>query len=424
MMWVMFSAFVILLALHIPVAYALLSVSIGYLVWKWDIPFVVVAQQLGAGTDQFLLLSIPFFFLAGEFMSHGGITLRLVEVSRALVGHLRGGCGHMNVLASMLFSGISGSAVADMAAMGKIEINIMKAAGYPVAFAAAVTATSATLGPIIPPSIAMLIYASITDTSVGQLFLGGFLPGAVMGLFLMAAISVISWKRNYPREAWVGWLGLWNKVIQSIPVLILPLIVLGGIFGGLFTPTEAAIVSAAYAFLIGMWIGDLRLAHVPAILAKVAVESAQIMFILGVAALFGWIMAREAIPDQLVRVILTYDMGPWLFLLTINVLLLFLGCFLEPIAIMVIVIPVLLPAVKALGIDLVHFGVVVVLNLMIGMIHPPMGILIYIAMSIANVTLGSFLRELWPFLIAMILALAVVTYIPDVVLLLPKIFYR
>jgi C4-dicarboxylate transporter DctM subunit len=270
----------------------------------------------------------------------------------------------------------------------------------------------------------MLIYASITDTSVGQLFLGGFLPGAVMGLFLMAAISVISWKRNYPREAWVGWLGLWNKVIQSIPVLILPLIVLGGIFGGLFTPTEAAIVSAAYAFLIGMWIGDLRLAHVPAILAKVAVESAQIMFILGVAALFGWIMAREAIPDQLVRVILTYDMGPWLFLLTINVLLLFLGCFLEPIAIMVIVIPVLLPAVKALGIDLVHFGVVVVLNLMIGMIHPPMGILIYIAMSIANVTLGSFLRELWPFLIAMILALAVVTYIPDVVLLLPKIFYR
>lgn len=422
-MAVMFSAFVLLLALNIPVAYSLLAVSIGYIVWTGQIPLVVVPQQLGAGTDQFLLLAIPFFFLAGEFMAQGGISVRLVQVARAMVGHFRGGLGHMNVLASAMFAGISGSAVADMAALGKIEMSMMKSSGYPAGFSAAITAASATLGPIIPPSIAMLVYGSISDTSVGRLFLAGFVPGAVMVVFLMVAISVIAKRRNFPREEWVGWVMLARKIFESIPVMLLPVIILGGIFGGFFTPTESAVVAAAYALVVGMILGELHLAHLPSILVKVAVDTAQILFILITAALFGWVMARESIPDQLVAIVLQYNTGPWIFLLAVNLLLLFLGCFMEPIAILVIVIPILLPAVKTLGIDLVHFGVVVVLNMMIGLITPPFGILIFVAMSLAKITLGAFMRDCWPFLVALLFALGVVTYFPDIVLYLPNYFF-
>jgi hypothetical protein len=275
MVWVLFGVFTLLLALNIPVAYAMLVVSIGYLVWNWNIPFIVVAQQLGAGTDQFLLLSIPFFYLAGEFMAHGGITARLVNLARALVGHFRGGLGHVTVVSSMLFSGISGSAVADMAALGKIEIGMMRAAGYPLGFAAAIKSAAATLGPIIPPSIPLLVYGSMTDTSVGKLFLAGFVPGLLMTIFLMVAVTVVATRRNFPLSPWVGWGPALKTVIESIPVLMLPVIILGGIFGGLFTPTEAAIVSAAYALVVGMIIGDLKLKNIPAILVKVAVESAH-----------------------------------------------------------------------------------------------------------------------------------------------------
>jgi tripartite ATP-independent transporter DctM subunit len=424
MIWVLFGSFVLLLALNIPVAYSMLVVSIGYLVWKWDIPFIVVAQQLGAGTDQFLLLSIPFFYLAGEFMAHGGITQRLVDLARALVGHLRGGLGHVTVISSMLFSGISGSAVADMAALGKIEIGMMRSGGYPLGFAAAIKSAAATLGPIIPPSIPLVVYGSLSDTSVGKLFLAGFVPGLLMTIFLMAAVTIVATRRDFPRSAWLGWRVLAQKVVESIPVLMLPVIILGGIFGGFFTPTEAAIVSAAYALIAGMIIGDLKLAHVPAILAKVATESAQIMIILASAALFSWILAREGIPRELAGLALSYHTEPWMFLLAVNVLLLFLGGFMETIPILVIVVPVLLPIVKALGIDLVHFGVMVSLNLMVGLIHPPIGMLMFIVMSMTKISMEEFVRETWPFLFALLAALAVVTYFPDFVLTVPRFFYN
>jgi C4-dicarboxylate transporter DctM subunit len=424
MIWVLFGGFVLLLALNIPVAYSMLAVSVGYLVWKWDIPFIVVAQQLGAGTDQFLLLSIPFFYLAGEFMAHGGITLRLVELARALVGHFRGGLGHVTVISSMLFSGISGSAVADMAALGKIEIGMMRAGGYPLGFAAAIKSAAATLGPIIPPSIPLVVYGSLTDTSVGKLFLAGFVPGFLMTVFLMAAVTVIATRRDFPRSAWLGWRVLAQKIYASIPVLMLPVIILGGIFGGFFTPTEAAIVSAAYALVAGMIIGDLRLAQIPGILVKVAVESGQIMIILACAALFSWILAREGIPRELASLALSYHTEPWMFLLAVNVLLLFLGGFMETIPILVIVVPVLLPIVKALAIDPVHFGVMVSLNLMLGLIHPPIGMLMFIVMSMTKISMEEFVRETWPFLIALIAALVVVTYCPDLVLTVPRYFYN
>jgi C4-dicarboxylate transporter, DctM subunit len=421
--WVLFSVFTLLLALNIPVAYAMLAVSIGYLVWNGSIPFIVVAQQLGAGTDQFLLLSIPFFYLAGEFMAHGGITARLVNLARALVGHFRGGLGHVTVISSMLFSGISGSAVADMAALGKIEIGMMRAAGYPLGFAAAIKSAAATLGPIIPPSIPLVVYGSMTDTSIGKLFLAGFVPGFLMTIFLMIAVTVVATRRKFPLSPWVGWGPLLRTVIESIPVLMLPVIILGGIFGGFFTPTEAAIVSAAYALVVGMIIGDLKLENIPAILVKVAVESAQIMIILACAALFSWILAREQIPAQLASIALSHHTAPWLFLLAVNVLFLFLGAFMETIPIMVIAIPVLLPVVKALGIDPVHFGVMISLNLMVGLIHPPIGMLMFVVMSMTKISMQEFVRETWPFLFALIAALLIVTYWPWIVLVVPNYFY-
>lgn len=423
MVWIIFSAFIVLLALNIPVSYSMLVICVAYLAWNWQIPFIVVAQQLGAGTDQFLLLSIPFFYLAGEFMAHGGITQRLVELARAMVGHLRGGLGHMTVISSMLFAGISGSAVADMAALGRIEISMMQIAGYPLGFAAAIKTSAATLGPIIPPSIPMVVYGSLSDTSVGKLFLAGFVPGALMGLFLMVAVSVVARRRNFPRSEWVGWPELGRKIIASIPVIILPVIILGGIFGGFFTPTEAAIVAAAYAFVAGLLLGELKLAAVPGILVKVAVDSAQVMFILACAAVFSWILAREAIPAQLASYALQHHTNPYLFLLAVNIMLLFLGGFMETIPILVIIVPVLLPVVKALGIDLVHFGVMVCLNLMVGLIHPPIGMLMYVVMSMTKITMQEFVRETWPFLFALLAALAVVTYMPDLVLALPRYFF-
>ncbi len=422
MVWIIFSAFIVLLALNIPVSYAMLVICVGYLVWNWQIPFIVVAQQLGAGTDQFLLLSIPFFYLAGEFMAHGGITQRLVDLARAMVGHLRGGLGHMTVISSMLFAGISGSAVADMAALGRIEISMMQIAGYPLGFAAAIKTAAATLGPIIPPSIPMVVYGSLSDTSVGRLFLAGFVPGALMGLFLMAAVSVVARRRNFPRTEWVGWRVLGLKLIGSIPVMVLPVIILGGIFGGFFTPTEAAIVAAAYALVMGLLIGELRFAAIPGILVKVAVDSAQVMFILACAAVFSWILAREAIPAQLASIALQHHTDPHLFLLAVNFILLFLGGFMETIPILVIIVPVLLPVVKALGIDMVHFGVIVSLNLMVGLIHPPIGMLMYVVMSMTKISMQEFVRETWPFLFALLAALAVVTYVPDLVLFMPRYF--
>jgi C4-dicarboxylate transporter DctM subunit len=424
MLWIFFSVFTLLLALNIPVAFAMLATSIGYLLFNGNIPLIVVAQQLGAGTDQFLLLAIPFFFLAGEFMAHGGIIQRLVTLAKALVGHFPGGLGITTVISSVFFAGISGSAVADLAALGRIEIGMMSGAGYPLGFAAAIKAASSTLGPIIPPSIPMLVYGGLTDTSVGQLFMAGLIPGIVMALFLIIAARIVAKRRNFPLSEWQGWGVLLPLVFQSIPILVLPVIVLGGIFGGTFTPTEAAIVSAAYALIVGLILGELKLAAIPGILLRVAVDSAQIMFILACATLFSWILARENLPATMAHFIAATHTSPWMFLLIVNIVLLFLGAFMEPIPILVIVVPVLMPVVTALGIDPVQFGVIVSLNVNLGLIHPPIGMLMFMVMAMTGISMNTFVRETWPFLLALLAALAVITYWPGLVLLLPNFFYR
>ncbi len=414
---------VLLLALNIPVAYAMLGVSLVYLSFKTDLPIIVAAQQVAAGTDKFLLLAIPFFFLAAEFMNSGGIMRRLVDLARAMVGHLRGGLGQMNIVASGLFAGISGSAVADAAGMGRLEIEIMRRGGYPHAFSAVVTATSATIGPIIPPSIPLVVYGSIAGVSVGKLFLAGIVPGLLMICFLMIAVHVLSARHGYPRDAWVGWRQLASRLFQSIPVLMLPFIILGGIFSGVFTPTESAIVAAAYALAIGVLMGELAWSTIPGILAKVARDTSRVMLIVAAAALYSWIMAREGVPGMIASFFLSLGTEPWTFLLMVNVLLLVLGCLMEPLPVMVIIVPTLLPVVNALGIDLVHFGLVVTLNLMIGLVTPPVGLVMFVIMHITGLGLEAFTKAIWPFLLALLCALCVITYIPELVLFLPRIFF-
>ena len=413
---------VVLLALNVPVAYSMIGVSFIYLVLKPDLPIIVAAQQVAAGTDKFLLLAIPFFFLASEFMSSGGIMQRLVNLSRAMVGHLRGGLGQMNIVGSVFFAGISGSAVADAAGMGRMEIEIMRRGGYPHAFSAVVTATSATIGPIIPPSIPLVVYGSIANVSVGKLFLAGFLPGLLMALFLMVAVHWLSVRNDYPRDAWIGWLALARSLFRSIPVLMLPIIILGGIFSGIFTATESAIVAAAYAMLMGLVLRELAWSEIPRVLVRVASDTARVMLIVAAASLYSWIMAREGIPGQIAAGFLTLGADPWMFLLLVNVLLLFLGCFMEPLAIMVIIVPTLLPVVNTLGIDLVHFGLIVTLNLMIGLVTPPVGLVMFVVMHITGLKLEEFAKALWPFLLALLCALAVITYVPDISLFLPRLF--
>jgi tripartite ATP-independent transporter DctM subunit len=413
----------VLLALNVPVAYAMIAVSMAYVALRPDIPLIVAAQQVAAGSDAFLLLAIPFFFLAAEFMSSSGVMHRLVNLSRALVGHMRGGLGQMNVIGSVFFAGISGSAVADAAGIGRVEIEIMRRGGYPHDFSAVITATSATIGPIIPPSIPLVVYGSIANVSVGKLFLAGFVPGLLMALFLMVAVHWMSVRNNYPRDAWIGWPSLGRSIVRSIPVLMLPLIILGGIFSGVFTATESAIIAAVYAMGLGLVLRELKWASIPPILVKVACDTARVMLIVAAAAFFSWILAREGLPNAMASWFIGLGTEPWTFLLIVNVLLLLLGTFMEPLPIMVIVVPVLLPVVSALGIDLIHFGLVVTLNLMIGLVTPPVGLVMFVVMQITGLKLEEFMRALWPFLLALVGALLVITYIPGLVLFLPRLFY-
>jgi C4-dicarboxylate transporter DctM subunit len=422
LIWFLVVGLVVLLALNVPVAFAMLATSIIYLLLQ-EVPLIVVSQQVAAGTDKFLLLAIPFFFLAAEFMSTGGIMQRLVDLARAMVGHLRGGLGQVNVVNSMMFAGMSGSAVADAAGMGRIEIEMMHRSGYDRGFSGAITAASATIGPVIPPSIPFVVYGSLANVSIGKLFLAGVFPGVAMGLFLMGAVWVLAGRRNFPTNEWAGFAHLARQFVRSLPVLFLPLIILGGTFSGIFTATESAVVAAAYALLIGLMMRELRPADVMPVLIRVGTDTARIMLIVASASLYSWILAREGAPQALTGMVLSLTDEPWLLLLLVNVLLLLLGCFMEPLALMVIVVPSMLPLVQALGIDLTHFGVIVTLNLMIGLITPPIGLVMFTIMDITKLPLDRFTREIWPFLVALILVLLLVTYVPALVLLLPELIY-
>jgi C4-dicarboxylate transporter DctM subunit len=409
------------LAIGMPVAFGLGIVSVAYFLAS-DFPLTTIPQKMFGGMDSFLLLAIPFFLLAGSLMNHGGVTRRLVNFASTLVGHVHGGLGHVTIVANVIMAGMSGTAAADAAATGQVLIPSMIKRGYSRGFAAAISASAATIGPIIPPSVAFIIFGSITNVSIGALFLAGFIPGLLMGVYLMAACWLVSRRRGYGADrarAGIGEIG--RTFVAAAPALLTPFWVLGGMILGVVTPTEAAAVAVVYSLILGVAHGELEWRHAPAILTEVAVLTSAIYLLLAVFNVLGWILAVEQIPQTVVAGFLALTDSPAMALLIVNALLLLLGILIEPLPLLVILGPMLVPVIESYGIDPVHFGVVFVLNVLIGVVTPPIGTNMFITCAIAKCPVGEFTRESWPFILALILLLLLITYVPSLTLFLPRL---
>jgi tripartite ATP-independent transporter DctM subunit len=418
------AAIVLLSAFGLPVGHAMIAGSVLYL-WIAGLDLGTAAEQLLNGMyTSYLLLAIPLFILAAEFMNSGSIMDRLLRFCNVLVGRFRGGMAHVNVVQSIIFAGMSGSALADAAGSGKIMQVLMTRDGrYPAAFAAALTAASSVIGPIIPPSIPLVIYALISDTSIGYLFLGGVIPGLLIGIVQMALIAGVAKRRGFPVEAKVPLRELPRITWEAFPALLMPVILLGLMYSGVTTPTEAAAAAALYALLVSAVVyRSVSWRDIYNALNTSARITMSIGMLIAGALVFNYVVTVENIPKAVAAMFGGMQMSPLGFLLLSNLLLLVLGCFLEGTTILLVIVPVLLPTAQSLGIDLVHFGVVAVVNIMIGLITPPYGLLLFMMVKIANVTLTELVREVVPFLAVMVGALALITLFPDLVLFLPRVF--
>ncbi|XHO80529.1 TRAP transporter large permease [Azospirillum sp. A29] len=424
MVTALFVTFAVLLILGAPVGIALGGASAVYLVGS-DIDLAVVPQFMYAGMDSFVLLCIPGFVLAGNLMNGGGITDQIVLFSNRLVGHIRGGLGLANVTGSMVFAGISGTAVAETASIGAVMIPAMRKSGYDAPFAAAVTAAASTVGPIIPPSVPMIIVGTLTGLSVGKMFMAGAVPGLLLGLGMMLTVWILARARNYPREPWQGFGALVRASRGAFWALLMTAIILFGIVGGYFTPTEASIVSAIYAFVIGLFVyKGFKLRQLPGILLESAIGSGGLILLVGLANVFGWILTSEQIPQAIASSMLALTTNKYLIILLINILLLIVGTFMETIAALIILFPPLLAVATQVGIDPIHFATFAVLNLMIGLTTPPVGVCLFVAANIAKISLGAITKAIWPFLLCNILILFLVSYIPALSLWLPSLLFR
>ena len=416
-------AIVALSLLGLPIGHAMIAASVLYLYMK-GVDMGTAAEQLLNGMyTSFVLLAIPLFILAAEFMNSGSIMDRLLRFCNALVGRFRGGLAQVNVLQSIVFASMSGSALADAAGSGKIMQTLMTKDGkYPAAFAAALSAASSVIGPIIPPSIPLVLYALVSDTSIGYLFIAGMLPGLLIGLVQSGLIAYEARRRNFPVEPPVPLRELPRVTWEAFPALMMPVILLGCLYSGITTPTEAAAAAAAYALLASAIIyRSISWADVYRSLLTSARITISIGMLIAGALVFNYVITVENIPKTLAAMLKAYELSPLTFLLFANLVLLVLGCFLEGTTILLIIVPVLLPTALALGIDPVHFGVVAVVNIMIGLITPPYGLLLFMMVKIAGVTLTELVREVMPFLAVMIGALALITLVPDLVLFLPRL---
>lgn len=411
-----------LAAIGLPVALSMMTAAVTYMALSGRDIGLVGEQILNGLFESFVLLAVPLFILAANIMNAGTVSDRLLSFCLALVGRFRGGLAQVNVVASLIFSGMSGSAIADAAGIGKVIIGMMRREGrYPAGFAAAITAASATIGPIIPPSIPMILYALVSDVSVGYLFLGGILPGLFMGAMLMTMNVIIAGRRGFARDEVVPIRELPRITLRAIPALMLPVILLTGIYGGITTPTEAAAIAALYAlFLATVVYRKLSLGALYEIVRDAARSSGVVGLIIAAALVFNYIVASENIPNQVAVALQGLDVSPIMFLLLINLLFLALGCLFDATTMLLIVVPLFLPAARALDIDLVHFGVVIVVNIMIGLITPPYGVLLFVINALTGIPLKDIIREIWPFLAALILALLVMTLVPEIVLWLPR----
>jgi tripartite ATP-independent transporter DctM subunit len=416
-------AIVTLSLLGLPIGHAMIAGSILYL-YMAGLDMGTAAEQLLNGMySSYVLLAIPLFILAAEFMNSGSIMDRLLRFCNALVGRYRGGLAHVNVVQSIIFASMSGSALADAAGSGKLMQSLMTRDGkYTASFAAALTAVSSVIGPIIPPSIPLVLYALVSDTSIGYLFLGGVIPGLLIGAVQMALIAFTAKRRNFPVEQPVALRELPRVTREAFPALMMPVILLGCLYTGVTTPTEAAAVAALYALLVSAFLyRSIGWRDIYNSLTTSARITISIGMLIAGALVFNYVITVENIPKTLSVALKAYDLSPAAFLLAANILLLILGCFLEGTTILLVIVPVLLPTAHALGIDPVHFGVVVVVNVMIGLVTPPYGLLLFMMVKIAEVPLKDLVRDVLPFLWVMIAALLLMTYVPGIVLFLPKL---
>jgi TRAP-type C4-dicarboxylate transport system permease large subunit len=459
--------FLFLMAGGVPVAIAMAGASLIYLFWAQTTPPFVVIHRMVSGIDSFPLLAVPFFILAGNLMNNAGITNRIYNFALALVGWLKGGLGHVNVLGSVIFAGMSGTAIADAAGLGTIEIKAMKEHGYSTEFAVGVTAASATLGPIIPPSLPFVIYGMMANVSVGALFLAGILPGILLAVLMMLTVAYYAHKNGWGADIKFEWvrvvkalaelavvmawpLALWLLITQAgfqpqvtvlaglvvlfaadkyfqfqavLPIMT-PVLLIGGMTTGIFTPTEGAVAACIWAMVLGFaWYGTLSWKMFVKVCLETVETTSTVLFIVAAASIFGWMLTATGITAAIAEWVLAFTKQPWVFLLLANVLMLFVGCFLEPTAAITILVPILVPICQKLGIDLVHFGLVMVLNLMIGLLHPPMGMVLFVLARVAKLSVERTTMAILPWLVPLLVSLAILTYIPSIVLWLPRMFY-
>lgn len=420
-LFILIFVFVAGLGLGVPVAVTLGIASMAYLLTA-GIPLVVMPQKMYAGIDVFVLLCIPGFILAGNLMNSGGITERIIRFANALVGWARGGLGLTNIAGSMLFGGISGTAVADAASIGGMMIPGMKKAGYPADFSAAVTAASSTVGPIIPPSVPMIIVGALSGISVSKMFLAGAIPGILMGLAMMVTAYFIAVRRGFPRQPWQGLGELARSFFSAFWAIAMTALIIGGLLSGLATPTETAIVASLYAFAVGAFIyRDLPIRAVPRIVIDSAVSSAAILVLIGFANVFGWILVSERIPQAIATAVLSITDNKYLVILLINILLLFVGMFMETIAALIILFVPLLTLSQSVGVDPLHFATFAVLNLMIGLTTPPVGVCLFVCANIARLPLTPVVRAIAPFLLTNMIVLLLVSYVPAFATWLPSL---
>ncbi|OQY32117.1 MAG: L-dehydroascorbate transporter large permease subunit [Spirochaetaceae bacterium 4572_59] len=426
MLWIFLIVLFAAVTIGIPVVFSLGLANL-VLLFLMDLPFTVLPSRMLSGMNSFPLLAIPFFMFVGEVMNHGGIAKRLVKLADAFVGHITGGLGHVNILASMFFGGISGSAIADTAAIGGLMVPPMVEQKYPPSYSAAVTASSAVIGIIIPPSIPFILFGIVTSTSIAKLFLGGIIPGIIVGLTLMVVTYLTSRKHGYGKrqegqqfsmkEVWISLKEVW-------PALTLPLIIVGGILGGIFTATEAGAVAAVVALLLGLfYYKQIKIRDLPGILLSTAKTTAIVLFLCGMAMVSAWLLTRARVPVTLAALLTGLTESKILILLMCNGLLFLIGFVMDLTPAILILAPILTPVMTAVGIDPVYFGVIMCINLGIGLVTPPVGTVLYVASGVANVKMEELVRSLLPFLGALLLVLVLLIIFPNLVMLIPNLFY-
>lgn len=416
-----FGIFIVFLLVGMPIGFALCLPALIYILQN-GIPLTIIAQRLTQSLNSFPLLAIPLFIMAGRFMNEGGVTKRIFRFANNLVGFIPGGLGHVNVLASMIFAGMSGAGTADIGGLGQIEIKAMNDAKYPPKFTAGITATSAIVGPIIPPSVPVVLFAVASDASALSIFAGGLIPGVLIGLMLMVTVFIYGKVQELPRIAFPGMKELVTSFFDALPSLLAPVLLIGGMLSGVFSPTEAAGVTVLYSLILSVCIyKDFTIKQIFPILKELLAETARLTFLVASAMLFAWVLIVERLPQDMVIFLSNLDVSPWAMLLIINAFFLVLGLFLEATIVFLVVAPMFVPALQVLGISEVHFAILTILAMGIGMYTPPMGIALFMIQGLCKLSFADTVKAVAPFLIPLLIALVIITFVPELVLFLPRV---